>query len=174
MSKSYDNTINIRENPFDMYGKTMRITDSLLPEYLELTSALDRAEVDRLVGELRSGVHPMEVKKRLAFDIVSQYHGEKAAREAEEKFEQVVQKKEAPEEVPVVIVPPNLAAATWVDLLAGLSLTKSKGEARRLMAQGGFYVEQEQVRGVDQKAAVPPGGVLVRLGKRRYYRLNLG
>jgi len=171
MSKSYENTINIRETPFDMYGKTMRITDPLIPEYLELASSIDRKEVDRLVQELRSGVHPMEIKKRLAFHLVSEYHGEEAAREAEEKFQQVVQKKEAPEEVPEVAVPADLASATWVDVLAALSLTKSKGEARRLIGQGGFYVNQDPVKDVEQAAQIPAGGVLIRLGKRRYYRL---
>jgi tyrosyl-tRNA synthetase len=173
MSKSYDNTINIREEPFDMYGKTMRITDALIPEYLELASSIDRAEVDRLVEQLRTGVHPMDVKKRLAFHLVSEYHGEEAAREAEEKFLQVVQKKEAPDEVPGLVVPADLAAGRWVDLLAGLSLTRSKGEARRLMVQGGFYVNQEQVTDAESTAAIPPEGVLVRLGKRRYYRLSV-
>ncbi len=171
MSKSYGNTININENPFDMYGKAMRIADEHIHEYLELTSSLSPREIDSLVGQLKSGGNPMEIKKRLAANLVAQYHGEDAARGAAEQFLQVVQRKEAPDEVPELHVPAELVGATWVDLCAGLSLAKSKGELRRLMKQGGFYVEQQPVTDTDAKAELPAGGVLVRLGKRRYYRL---
>ncbi len=172
MSKSYGNTIDINDAPFDMYGKTMRISDEMIPQYLELASSLDREEVDRLVAELRSGGNPMDIKKRLAWNLVEQYHGRGAAEEAAKKFETVVQRKEAPEDVPEVTVDADLQDATWVDILASLGLVKSKGEARRLIRQGGFYVEQKQMGDVDAKAAIPDGGVLVRLGKRRYYRLR--
>lgn len=171
MSKSFDNTININDEPFDMYGKTMRISDPHVDAYLELTSSLDTLEIAALVDQLRCGTEPMEVKKTLAFNLVQQYHGEEAARGAEEKFRQVVQRKEAPAEVPEVEVPPELRQATWVDLCAGLRLSQSKGEMRRLMQQGGFYVEQKAVKDTQAKAEVPEDGVLVRLGKRRYYRL---
>ncbi len=171
MSKSYGNTININDAPFDMYGKTMRIADEHLPEYLELTSSLAPAELDALLAQVRAGGNPMDVKKRLAFNLVEQYHGHAAAEGAAEKFRQVVQEKEAPEAVPEVRVPSALLSASWVDLLAALSLTKSKGEARRLIQQGGFYVEQEPVADGDAPASIPNEGVLIRLGKRRYHRL---
>jgi tyrosyl-tRNA synthetase len=171
MSKSYGNTININDEPFDMFGKAMRIADEHLPEYLELTSSLAGGEVDALVARLKRGENPMDVKKRLAANLVAQYHSAPAASEAEERFRQVVQEKEAPEDVPEMEVPAELIGATWVDLIAGLALMKSKGEARRLMQQGGFYVEQEPVEDAAATAQIPAGGVLVRLGKRRYFRL---
>ena len=123
------------------------------------------------MAQLKSGSNPMDVKKRLARNLVEQYHGAAAAEAAEAHFRQVVQEKEAPDEVPEVRVPAELARATWVDLLAGLGLSKSKGEARRLIAQGGFYVEQEAVSDPAAAAQLPSDGVLVRLGKRKYYRL---
>jgi tyrosyl-tRNA synthetase len=172
MSKSYGNTISINDDPFDMYGKAMRIADEHIGEYLELTSSFSSGEIDELKTMLRDGRNPMEIKKRLAANLVEQYHGVEAARAAAEKFRQVVQQKEAPDEVPEVHVPAELQSASWVDLCAGLSLVKSKGEMRRLMAQGGFYVEQEPVRDADARARVPAGGVLIRLGKRAYYRLT--
>ncbi|MFH1842377.1 MAG: tyrosine--tRNA ligase [bacterium] len=172
MSKSYGNTINIQDDPFDMYGKTMRIADPYIREYLELTSSLPHQEIDEMVAQLGVGESPMAIKKRLAFNLVLQYHGEEAAREAEQKFQQVVQRKEAPAEVPEVTVPPELLDATWVDICAGLGLSKSKGEIRRLMTQGGFYVEQEPVSDSNAQADIPEDGVLIRMGKRRYYRLR--
>jgi len=172
MSKSYGNAISINDEPFEMYGKTMRIADEHVPEYLELTSSFSGAEIDALLAQLRAGTNPMEVKKRLAWNLVEQYRGAEAAREAESQFRQVVQQKEAPDEVAEVRVPSNLAGVSWVELLAALKLTKSKGEARRLIQQGGFYVEQEPVSDPDAPASVPGEGVLIRLGKRRYYRLT--
>jgi tyrosyl-tRNA synthetase len=171
MSKSFGNTININDTPFDMYGKTMRIADEYIPQYLELTSSLPGPEIDRLVQQLKAGLNPMEIKQRLAFNLVEQYYNEATAREAEEQFRQVVQHKEAPAAVPEVTVPPELMKATWVDLCAGLGLSESKSAVRRLIQQGGFYVEQEPVRDINARAAIPLAGVLVRLGKRHYYRL---
>lgn len=171
MSKSCANTIDITDEPFDMYGKTMRISDDCIPAYLELTSTFEADKIDEMMREFESGNNPMEIKKRLARNLVEQYHGWEAAQEAEERFRVVVQEKDAPDEVPELKVPGGLLGLTWVDLLAGLSLTKSKGEARRLMAQGGFYVEQQPVRDVGATAQIPEHGVLVRLGKRRYIRL---
>ena len=65
----------------------------------------------------------------------------------------------------------DLVGATWVDICATLGLSKSKSEVRRLMQQGGFYVEQESVRDSETVADIPTEGVLIRLGKRRYFRL---
>jgi tyrosyl-tRNA synthetase len=173
MSKSYGNSISINDEPFDMYGKAMRVADEHVPAYLELTTSLSGSEIDELVGQLTAG-NPMDVKKRLADNLVEQYHGAEAAAEAAAKFRQVVQQKEAPDEVPEVSVPAAMASATWVDICAEMKLCKSKGEMRRLMKQGGFYVEQESVNDTDATAQIPDGGVLIRLGKRRYYRLMIG
>lgn len=171
MSKSYGNTINICDPPFDMYGKAMRISDEYIPEYLEYASSLHGREIDELLVKLRAGTSPMEVKKALARNLVEQYHGKAAASEAEATFTQIVQHKSAPSELPEVLVPPHLEGTTWIDLCTGLGLSKSKSELRRLMQQGGFYVEQEAVRNTETVSCIPPEGIVIRLGKRRYYRL---
>lgn len=171
MSKSYGNVININDTPFDMYGKTMRIADEYIHDYLELTSSLSPHEIDELLQRLKSGTNPMTIKKRIAHNLVQQYHGEAAAHEAEKEFSRVVQKKEIPMEIPEIEVPSDLLDATWVDLCAGLNLGKSKGDVRRLINQGGFYVDQQPMRDINAKADIPADGILVRLGKRRYYRL---
>ncbi|NNG00135.1 MAG: tyrosine--tRNA ligase [Desulfobacteraceae bacterium] len=171
MSKSYGNTISINDEPFDMYGKGMRIADEHVVEYLELTSSLSGGEIDGLDAELASGANPMTVKKRLAFNLVEQYHGKDAAEQAAGEFKQVVQDKTVPDEVPELEVSAELAAGSWVDLCAALGISKSKGEIRRLMKQGGFYVRQEPVKDTEALAQIPDEGVLIRLGKRRYYQL---
>ena len=127
MSKSYGNTININDNPFDMYGKSMRIDDGQIADYLELATLLQGGEIDELLQKLDGGINPMEVKKSLAFNLVRQYHGDDAAAAAEAKFFQVVQQKAAPDDVEEKEVPPELAAGTWVDICKGLGLIKVPG-----------------------------------------------
>ena len=179
MSKSFGNTINITDTPDDMYGKCMRIADTMLPSYLDLTTDYESEVVDELKTRLtQHGTNPMDVKKEVAFSLVRQYFDETTARAAADQVRALVQEKEIPEDVPELQVPAELQGrpVPWPDLLVALThegkpLAASKGEARRLMAQGGFYVEQEPVR----DAAVPyePGpSVLVRLGKRRYFRIG--
>jgi len=174
MSKSYGNTINIRDDSFDMYGKTMRIADEHIGEYVELTSSFGRSEIDGLLDEIAAGRNPMEIKKKLARNLVEQYHGVDAARQAEEKFRHVVQRREAPAEVPEIAVPGKLEGATWIELCAHFSLSSSRGETKRLMKQGGFYVDQQPEKDIESVVSIPDGGVLIRLGKRRYYKLVKG
>ena len=174
MSKSYGNTINIYDPPFEMYGKTMRISDEYIPEYLEYASSLHGHEIDELLSKLRFGINPMEIKKTLASNLVEQYHGKPAVKIAETMFQQIVQRKGVPAELPEIVVPTHLAGATWVHLCADLGLSKSRSELRRLMKQGGFYVDQESVRDIETLSNIPAEGVVIRLGKRRYYRLIPG
>jgi len=141
-----------------------------------LATALPVARVDELKRELAARtVHPMEVKKELARHLVELYHGAPAATAAADHFRTVVQEKSAPDEITEVALSPELARAAggdgvlWPDLIAGLKLASSKSEVRRLMQQGGFYVEQEAV--TDPGARYKGGAVLVRLGKRKYYRI---
>lgn len=171
MSKSYGNTINVRDEPFDMYGKTMRIADAHLREYLELTSSLPPERLDALIARLEAGDNPMAIKQELAHNLVEQYHDTAAAEAAAAEFRTVVQRREAPDEVPVAEVPAELTGASWVDLCAALQLVSSKGELRRLMQQGGFYVDQEPVQDTAATAEIGADGVLLRFGKRRYHRL---
>jgi len=179
MSKSFGNAINITETPDDMYGKCMRISDDLIPSYIDLATDIAPAEADALKARLKQdGVNPMEIKKEVALSLVRQYHGEEAARAAAGHFRSLVQEKEIPEEIPDVIVPADIRgrAVPWPDLLVrleyeGKRLVEGKGVLRRLMAQGGFYVEQEPVR--DPAAAYDGSSeVLIRIGKRRFYRVK--
>jgi tyrosyl-tRNA synthetase len=180
MSKSYGNTIDILDPPEDLYGKTMRISDKLLPIYLDHVSGWPADVIDREKQQLASGENPMDVKKRLASNLVEIFYDAQAAGEAEEHFQRVVQERSAPDEITLVEVPAELIEgdSSWVNVLASLQLTKSKGEARRLMAQGGFYVKQEPVSDTSAKltAELLDSGeeLMIRLGKRRYYKLVRG
>ncbi len=136
---------------------------------------MSAAEIDAAKKRLATkGVNPMDVKKDLAAHIVTLYHGAEAADRAADHFRQVVQEKSAPEEVQTVRVPAGSTPGTsWADLLVTLKLASSKSEVRRLIQQGGFYVEQEAV--ADQAAEWDGRPeTLVRLGKRRYFKIVNG
>ena len=105
MSKSLGNYIGIDEPPHDMYGKVMSIPDNLILDYFELLTDVSDEELAQFREQLATeSVNPMHLKKHLAREIVVQFHGVAAAREAEAEFEKVVQRKEAPEETAEVRV----------------------------------------------------------------------
>jgi tyrosyl-tRNA synthetase len=161
MSASRGNYVALVEEPEEQFGKTMRIPDSLLPQWYRLVM---ESEEDPFAGD------PMEAKLRLARFIATRAHGEEAARAAEEHFTRVVREGRAPEDVPEVPLPngdPVHLPALLVDL--GVPSTS---EARRLIAQGGVRVNGEAVTELDLPRARLEGA-LVQAGKRRYARLTV-
>jgi tyrosyl-tRNA synthetase len=160
MSSSYGNYIGLTDPPEEQFGKTMRISDEMLPEYYRLVMESDD---DPLAGD------PMAAKLRLARFVVARSHGEEAAGRAEAHFTRVVRERQAPAEVPDAVVP----AGDPVHLPALLSgvFGVSTSEARRMIAQGGVKLDGEPIVELD----VPRGrldGVLVQAGKRRFARLR--
>ena len=160
MSSSYGNYIGLTDSPEEQFGKTMRISDEMLPEYYRLVMESDD---DPLAGD------PMAAKLRLARFVVARSHGEEAAGRAEAHFTRVVRERQAPDEVPEAVVP----AGDPVHLPALLSgvFGVSTSEARRMIAQGGVKLDGEPVVELD----MPRGrldGVLVQAGKRRFARLR--
>lgn len=171
MSKSFGNAINLLDTPEDMFGKMMRVADEQLASYIDLTTNFTPSEADALKAELAApGVNPMAIKKRVAFNLVGQYWGDGAAEAAEASFRQIVQDKAMPDELEELRVPASADGTSWPDLLVSLGLVKSKGEARRLMTQGGFYVEQEPVTDPMSSYEARPA-TIIRLGKRRWFRV---
>ncbi len=172
MSKSYHNVIGVAEPPFEMYGKLMSIKDELIVHYFELLTDVPETDLATMARQIAEGtVNPMELKKRLAFDLVSQLHSPAAARAAQERFEREIQHRELPTEIPEVVLPRD---GTWsiVDLLVQLQLATSKSDARRLVEQGSVSVDGTKI--VDPRAtlAVRPGQI-VRGRRRQYARIGL-
>ena len=100
MSKSLGNYIGINDAPEEQFGKLMRISDELMWRYLELLSAEDLQTINRWRHEVAQGTNPMEIKTRLAAEIVTRYHGAKAAAHAHEKFATKYQRREIPSDIP--------------------------------------------------------------------------
>jgi len=174
MSKSLGNHIGINEPPEEIFGKTMSVADELMWKYFELATETPQAEIERLRGEVDSGkMHPKEAKQRLAREIVALYHGEEAARTAQEHFEQVFARKELPDDMPRLLVKKQDLSdgKIWVvKMLVDAGFAGSNGEARRLIQQGGVRINQEEVTLDNCDVAVEDGDVL-QAGKRRFAQI---
>ncbi len=169
MAKSTGNTINLTDPPEEMYGKVMSIPDSAMPNYFNLVTRWDPAEIDRLEHGLERGeTHPMQVKQKLAREIVEIYHGQAAVEPAEQAFKTVFQQGDVPEDMPECQV---AAGSALVDVLVSNGLAKSRGEARRLIAQKGVRLDDETVDDTELVLEIT-SPVVLRVGKRRFLRLT--
>ena len=161
MSASLGNYIGLREPPEEQFGKTMRISDDLLPDYYRLVMESD-ADPRTLA--------PLEAKLELARFIVRRSHGEEAARAAEAHFTRVVREGEAPDEVPGVRVSATDGTVYLPGLLVDHLGVASTSEGRRLIAQGGVKLDGEVVSELELPAA-RLDGALLQAGKRRFARI---
>jgi len=158
MSKSLDNGIYLDEPPEAQFGKLMRIPDQVLPEYLRLTTDLDPAEADRLAGQAAAGgTATRDVKRRLAREVVTLYHGPAAAAAAEAAFDAGVRQRAGgggdagsapPREIPEPVV--HDGRVQVVDLLVAVCQLPSRSQARRLITQGAVRLDGRRVESVDQ------------------------
>ena len=181
MSKSLDNGIYLDDPPEVQFGKLMRIPDAVLEEYLRLTTDLDPAEVDQLAKQAAAGgAAARDVKRRLAREVVTLYHGPGAAAAAEAAFDAGVRQRAGggadpssapPQEIPASAVSDG---RVWVvALLADAGLVGSRGEARRLVGQGAVRLDGRPVGSIDQ--TWPPeelDGHLLTVGRRAPVRLQ--
>lgn len=166
MSKSLGNYIGLSDAPADMFGKVMSIPDKLIIHYFELATDLGEEEIAALKKELESGENPRDIKARLASEIVGLYHGAKAAKVAEEAFERVFSKKEMPRNVPEVRV--KKSSINILDLLVEIKLVSSKGEARRVVEQGGLKVDGKVILDIKAQVEIKKGGVFIQKGKKTF------
>jgi tyrosyl-tRNA synthetase len=157
-----------------MYGKVMSIPDSLMIRYFELVTDISLNEIDQIKINLENdNLHPQDVKKKLAREIVKLYHGQNAALIAEEEFEKVFNKKLYPEEMKeLVLKKDNLKEGKiWLIKLISLSgLINSKSEARRLIEQGGVKINGEKVDDPNLDLTVKEG-MVVKIGKFNFVKL---
>jgi tyrosyl-tRNA synthetase len=161
MSKSLNNYIGIAEPPEEIYGKTMSIPDSLTEKYLRLVSGLDPGQLEKVLA-----MKPRDAKAALAWQLVKRLHGEAAAVNAEADFDVKFRKHEIPKDMA------ELVAGDPADLVATLlqaGFAKSRGDARRLIEQGGIRVNGEK-SALD--ARLKDGDVL-QAGKRNFVRIRV-
>ncbi len=174
MSKSLGNYVAITDEPGEMFGKIMRISDDLMRSYFELLTDFPPAEIDSLVDPARCKAR--DAKEKLAKTIITCYHSAAAADAAAEEFLRVHSAGGLPDEIPEFLVPCQSVrdgAIVPIDLLTLCGFEKSRGEARRTVAGGGIRLNGRVVEDALAPLAVSNGDVLQR-GKRRFVRLRLG
>jgi tyrosyl-tRNA synthetase len=171
MSKSFMNTIDFVDLPAEMYGRVMAISDDMLIDYFSGVTDVPDAEIGEMQAAMAAGaVNPRDLKMRLGREIVAIFHGGEAAREAEAEFVRVFQQRELPSELATIAL---AAPMRLVDLLVAAKLVVSKGEAKRLIAQGGVEVGGQRVS--DVACTVPvQDGLVVQVGKRRFVKVVAG
>lgn len=160
MSKSYGNYIALNDEPNDVFGKAMRVSDELMLQYYELLTDLD---LDAVKAD-----HPMKAKKALARLLTARFHGEAAGDAALKYFEDTFSKKELPKDLRVERVAAGLPLAKIIVAAGG---AKSLGEARRLILQGGV-----QIDGAKATADAPvtaPASFTLKMGKHQFVRIEL-
>ena len=174
MSKSFGNAIGVNDDPNDMYGKIMSISDNLMLKYYELLSETPLEEFQEIRAAISSGsVNPMRYKQRLAREIVSRYHGQNLALSAEERFNYVHRKKNVPEnlEEQVIKYSTNEEKLSIVKVLRQMGRISSNSEARRLIEQGGVRLDGETINDMNYVVSLQDGQV-VQIGKRYFRRLK--
>ena len=172
MSKSLGNYVGITEAPGEIFGKMMSIPDELMWSYYELLTDRTPQEIVALKQEVAgSKLHPMDAKMRLAEEVISDFHGQAAARKAAENFQRVFRDRQAPVEAPVVKLPKG-PAKKLAALLVDLKLAPSKAEGERLIKQGGVEIDEARIddprRDIDLSQ---PLEFLLRAGKKKFLRI---
>ena len=179
MSKSLNNHIGITEPPREIYGKVMSIPDLLIVDYFELVTDVPEQEIAEFKEQLKTrSVNPMNLKKRLAHEIVRQFHGTQAADEAEEHFQEQFQtrelhKMEARVSIGIktsVVVILRRAMPRW---LVNNKFANSMSEAKRLIAQGAVQIiradgTKQVVR--EEEVKIKPGDT-IKVGKLRFAKI---
>jgi tyrosyl-tRNA synthetase len=173
MSKSLGNYVGITEPPAEMFGKLMSISDPLMWRYIELLSFRSAADIEQWKTQVAEGRNPRDIKVELAREIVARFHGDKAARDAEEKFEQRHRHGAVPQDVKdyrFAAPAHDGLLVTHAITLAGLS--PSNSESARLVEQGGVRLDNVPVSSRTSK--IPKGAtVLLQVGKRKFARVTV-
>ncbi|WP_304543038.1 tyrosine--tRNA ligase [Sulfurimonas microaerophilic] len=170
MSKSLGNYIGVSDEPKDMFGKTLSISDELMWRYYELLSAKSLDEIAALKSGVEDGsLHPKKVKEELAFEITARFHDEAAAQAAKEEFDRVHAQSQIPTDIEEFTVN---AESLWIaQALVDCKLEPSTSQARRDIKQGGVKINQEKV--TDMNLQLNSGEYLLQVGKRKFAKLRV-
>lgn len=169
MSKSLDNAIGITDEPRDIFGKTMRIPDTLIHKYFQLGTQLPLEDLEAIRKELEHpDTNPRDHKRKLGMELVKLYYDEETAQKAIEEFDQIFIKKEVPDDIPEHKL--NGGEVRLTQLMTDTRMTSSNSEARRLIEQGGVTIDGEKVSDVNYVVGKGEEFVL-KVGKRKFLRV---
>ena len=172
MSKSLDNYIAIDENPDDMFGKIMSISDELMWRWFELLSFIPEEEIAKLKAEMESGKNPRDIKFVLAEELVDRFHNEGDGEKCKDTFLKRFQKGQMPDDIESIQVDIEGDSILLVNLLKDTKMIASVSEGNRLIKQGGIKIDSEKVE--DQKLEVNKGSEnIYQVGKRKFLKIKV-
>ena len=172
MSKSLDNYVAIDEEPDEMFGKIMSISDDLMWRWFELLSFMSEEEINSLKKEMQDGKNPRDIKFILAEEIVDRFHKDGDGQKCKESFLNRFQKGQIPENVDSVIVNIDGESILLVNLLKETNMIASVSEGNRLIKQGGIKVNSEKVNDPKFEISVNSEN-LYQVGKRRFLKIKI-
>ncbi len=176
MSKSLGNYIGINDEPNDMYGKVMSIPDKLITRYYELLTNIPEDELAEMKTQIeKEDINPMEYKKKLAWILVEQYHGEEEADNAAREFTRVFSQGKLPEDIPEVVIKKDELedGQMWiVNLVSATNLLSSNSEARRMIKQGAVSINDEKHTKINEDITIKDN-MIIQIGKRRFAQIKL-
>jgi tyrosyl-tRNA synthetase len=169
MSKSLDNYIGISESPKEIFGKTLSIPDKLIYQYFELVTDVPAQELAVIKSSLENvQTNPRDIKRQLARTLVRMYHSQSSADDAEKEFDKIFIQKSIPDNIEEF---KRGDALNIIALLTDAKLAASKGEARRLIDQGGVNIDDERV--TDPNFLLPEKEeFILKVGKRRFLKVK--
>ena len=170
MSKSLDNYVGINEDPDEMFGKIMSISDDLMWRWFELLSFRPINEINELKKEVKSGMNPRDTKILLAEEIIERFHSKEVAENAKNTFLDRFQKGAKPKDIETFSISMDDDIAIG-NLLKESGLVQSTSEAMRLIKQGAVKINDEKID--DQKLSIEKNQeLLVQVGKRRFLKIK--
>lgn len=171
MSKSLGNYIGVGEPPEEIFGKVMSVNDEVMLDYYRILRVLSESEIAEIEAKIKSGeINPKDAKKALARRIVETYYDTGTAVAAETTFEKVHRDGGVPDEIPDLL--PSSNPINVISLIREAGFASSNTEGRRLIKQGAVYVDGERVTDIE-RVIVVKGGEILKVGKRRFARLNV-
>ena len=171
MSKSLNNFIAIDEEPNDMFGKIMSISDELMWRWFELLSFITEDEIEQLKIKMKEGTNPRDIKFLLAEELVNRFHSEGEGKACKEAFLHRFQKGQVPDDIPSVSVDVGADGMPLTNLLKNCEMTTSTSEAMRLIKQGGVKIDSVKVE--DPKLIVMQGQESIyQVGKRKFLKIK--
>jgi tyrosyl-tRNA synthetase len=164
MSKSYGNYVGINENPNDIFGKIMSVSDELMMKYYELLTIENLEEI--------KNIHPKTAKENLAQILIEKFWTKDLAVSAKEEFNKVFKLKEIPDDILEIEIESEKSTLAIQDLLIELKLVDSKNEARRMLEQGAVKINQEKIS--DLKAIInSKNDDVIQVGKRKFAKVKI-
>lgn len=187
MSKSLNNYVGITETPSEIYGKVMSISDPLMFRYYELLTDESLSQIEKWKREVKEEkINPKDLKSKLSMSIVSDFWGKEKAKGAAEEFERVFKEKELPKEINDIEikveskvkvkgktkVEAGITVVPLIDLLVERNIFPSRKEAKRVIRQGGVYLDGKRIEDVAFKIDLSKkGDLILKIGKRKFYRI---